>query len=278
MTPQTETSITIRHITRAAEMRAVEDLQKEVWGVPDLEVVPLSQLVAATEAGGVVLGAFDTENLVGFVYGFASYENGRVGHHSHMLAVKPEYRNLNLGERLKRAQREYVLSQGIAEMTWTFDPLQSLNAYFNFNKLGVVSDRYIVDFYGADGASFLHQNGTDRLWVTWHLNSRRVKERIEKKAPSVDFENVKTLVELGENDVPRMAGFNKILIDEQVAIEIPSNINELQKRNVALAVEWREATRAAFTVALNQGYVVKEFYRASRVGRKHGVYLLNWKE
>ena len=267
-------SIEIRQITTAAEMRAVENLQKEVWGIPDIEVVPLSQLAAATAAGGVLLGAFDGENLVGFAYGFPSFENGRTAHHSHMLAVKPAYREFNLGYRLKLAQREYVLSQGISEMSWTFDPLQSLNAYFNFDKLGVVSSRYIVDFYGADAASFLHQNSTDRLWVTWQLDSIRVKERIEKKVPAVEFETVKRLVKLSENDVPSVADFAENLFDEKVSIEIPANINELQKQNIESAARWREATRKAFTSALNQGYIVKEFCRIKRNDRNCGAYLL----
>jgi predicted GNAT superfamily acetyltransferase len=71
--------ITIREINELAEMRAVEELQKETWGIPDLDVVPLTQLVAAKEAGGVLIGAFDDETLVGFVYGFPSFEHGEAG-------------------------------------------------------------------------------------------------------------------------------------------------------------------------------------------------------
>src|SRR5688572_29010558 len=130
------TNIIVRDIEGQRELRAVEELQKDVWEVPDLDVVPLTQLVAAQAAGGVLLGAFDGDNLVGFAYGFVGFEDERITHHSHMLAVRPDYRNFNLGQRLKMAQRERVLSQGINLMTWTFDPLQSLNAYFNFSKLG----------------------------------------------------------------------------------------------------------------------------------------------
>lgn len=272
MIPEMKTSIEIRPITSRTEMRAVENLQKEVWGMPDLDVVPLTHLAAAVEAGGVLLGAFDGEILAGFAYGFASYENGRAGHHSHMLGVRPEYRNLNLGEKLKKAQREHVLNRGLSEMTWTFDPLQSLNAYFNFSKLGVVSDRYIVDFYGADAASFLHRNSTDRLWVTWHLDSERVRERIEKKAEAVDTEDVKMLVRLGETDVPQV--FDLPESDGQMVIEIPPDINELQKRDAGLAIEWREATRRAFTKALAKGCTVREFYRGKRGEQTFGAYLL----
>src|SRR5215211_6507856 len=106
-------NITIREIDDIAEMRAVEELQKEIWGIPDLDVVPLTHLVAAKEAGGVLIGAFDGETVVGFVYGFPSFEHGDIGHHSHMLAVKPAYRNFELGRRLKLAQREHVMAQQI---------------------------------------------------------------------------------------------------------------------------------------------------------------------
>lgn len=267
-----ETQIEIRPILEISEMLPVEDLQREVWGVPDIEVVPASHLKAAVEAGGVLLGAFDKEDQVGFAYGFVSYEKGQMAHHSHMLAVKPEYRNFNLGEKLKLAQREFVMNQGITLMSWTFDPLQSLNAYFNFSKLGVIADRYIVNFYGGEAASFLHQNGTDRFWVSWHLNSQRVIERIDKRITNDGLENVKRIVELDKNDSPNIV--NLIENDQQIAIEIPVNINEIQSHNPELAIQWREATRAAFLEALAENYIVKEFYRGQRGEQKFGIYLL----
>ncbi len=268
-------SIVIREIQGTAAMRAIEQLQKEIWGIPDLDVVPVSQLVAAVAAGGVLLGAFDNDKLVGFAFGFAGYEHGRTTHHSHMLGVLPAYRNFNVGYRLKLAQRAYVLGQGIDVMTWTFDPLQSLNAYFNFGRLGVISDRYLVNFYGEDAASFLHGNGTDRLWVTWLLKSRRVGLRLEGADNAVDIFEVKPLVELGENNVPRRNDPNDCLSLDQAAIEIPGDINELERQNRKVAIEWREATRWAFTEAIGNGYVVNGFNRFERNGRKSGTYRLS---
>ena len=279
MIPKMGASLAIRKIITNAEMRAVENLQKEVWGIPDLDVVPVTQLVAAAAAGGVLLGAFDRETLVGFAYGFVSYENGRTAHHSHMLAVKPEYRNFNLGERLKRVQREYVLSQGITEMSWTFDPLQSLNAYFNFNKLGVVSDRYIVNFYGEDAASFLHRNGTDRLWVTWLLNSRHVSERIGGvNNPAPEIEGVVPLVQIEKDDSPRQNDSTDNLSGDYVLIEIPADINELERQNSELAAVWRAVTRLAFTKALSSGYLVENFYRRRSGGQQISTYYLSRKK
>jgi predicted GNAT superfamily acetyltransferase len=227
-------NIRIREIDEPAEMRAVEELQKEVWGIPDLDVVPLTHLVAAKEAGGVLIGAFDGETLVGFVYGFPSLERGQLAHHSHMLAVKPAYRNFDLGRRLKFAQRDHVRAQGIELISWTFDPLQSLNAHFNFNKLGVIADRYLPNFYGEDPASFLHQTGTDRLWVSWFLSRERGK-------PTADA--------------------------DQVAIEIPSDINALMEHSPETALKWRAETRRAFMDALKAGYIVTSFVREEKAGK-----------
>src|SRR5688572_8341712 len=188
-------SINIREVESVAEIRQVEELQRIVWGIPDIEVVPLSQLMAARSSGGVLLGAFDGELMAGFAYGFVGLEHGRTVHHSHMLAVRKEYRKHDLGFRLKAAQREYVLAQGIERMTWTFDPLQSLNAHFNFGKLGVVSNKYYINYYGEEAASFLHQNGTDRLWVTWLLKTERVIEKLKGNAAGVRPDGVPVLVE-----------------------------------------------------------------------------------
>ncbi len=278
MTAAEKSDIVIRDVSGQAEIRAVEELQKEVWGISDLDVVPTTQFVAAQAAGGVLLGAFDGEILVGFVYGFPGYEHGLATHHSHMLAVKPEYRNYNLGAKLKLAQREYVLKQGITVMSWTFDPLQSPNAYFNFNKLGVISDRYFINFYGEEAASFLHRNGTDRLWVTWLLSSRRVKERIggtNDDAP--EFDDAFPLVQIEKDNSPCLNDSADGLSGEFVLIEIPADIGELEQQSSELAAVWRTATRAAFTKAFSSGYVVENFYRRSRDGRQISTYYLSRK-
>lgn len=246
-------NIRIRAIDAIGEMHAVEELQKEVWGIPDLDVVPLTQLVAAKEAGGVLIGAFDGDELVGFVYGFPSYERGQLAHHSHMLAVKPAYRNFDLGRRLKLAQRDQVITQGIELISWTFDPLQSLNAHFNFNKLGVIADRYLTDFYGEDAASFLHQTGTDRLWVSWFVSRKRAPVHVDVGP---------VLLCVGADESPERG--DSISDQDQVAIEIPANVDELPHET---ALKWRAETRWAFTEALKAGYVVDSFVRAGRGGK-----------
>jgi predicted GNAT superfamily acetyltransferase len=269
--------IVIRDIEGVSELRAVEALQKEVWGSDDLDVVPLTLLVASRAVGATLIGAYDDGSLVGFVYGFTGYEHGQVTHHSHMLAVRPAYRNHKLGFKLKLAQRESVLAQGIKHITWTFDPLQSLNAHLNFGKLGVVADTYKTDFYGEATSSFLHQIGTDRLWVTWLLDSQRVRDRLQ------DGIVEKTLFEL--TDVPVLVQASSAGLPESfenfsgpnLAIEIPWDINLLQREQPRLALEWREATRSAFRKALDAKYVVEEFGSLTRNDQQVGVYLLGFR-
>lgn len=269
------TNIIVRDIEGQRELRAVEELQKEVWGIPELDVVPLTQLVAAQASGGVLLGAFDGENLVGFAYGFVGFEDERVTHHSHMLAVRPDYRNFNLGQKLKMAQRERALSQGINLMTWTFDPLQSLNAYFNFSKLGVFSDRYLINFYGEDAPSFLHRTGTDRLWVTWDLASSHFQKRVDEKKFKEDFGQIAPLVKVGVDEFPLSGDLDEGLKGERAFVEIPANINDLVKRTDGSAEKWRESTRRAFTEAIKKGFLVENFHRTNRGDQKFGVYSLS---
>ena len=262
-------------------MRDVESLQKEVWACDDRDIVPFTLLVATREIGAILVGAFDGPFLVGFAYSLVGREDERMVHHSHMLAVRPTYRNLNLGYKLKLAQRDRALAQGIKRMTWTFDPLQSLNAYFNFAKLGVVSDTYKMNFYGEATSSPLHQigNGADRLWVTWPLDSRRVQGRLQAKDQSrtlnFDLAAIACLVQVGPNNVPQRSQSSEVPGQKDVAIEIPADINALQRERPEVAGDWREATRWAFSEAMASGYQIEDFSGATRHDQPVGVYLLS---
>ena len=270
--------IEIRSIDTIPLMRGVEELQKEVWGPHD--VVPLTHLVAAKEVGGILIGAYDGDELVGFVYGFVGQEDGHVLIHSHMLAVKPTHRDHHLGYRLKLAQREAALASGFTRITWTFDPLQSRNAHLNFARLGTLADQYKLNFYGVESPSPLHRHvGTDRLWVSWLLKSRRVRERLAQVSGAEPLpsspDQTATLVRFETDGSPGTTLLDETRKPAHLLIEIPGDIGSLQQHDPELARAWRAATRQAFTSALSSGYLVEEFYRQSRSGRPFGVYLLS---
>jgi predicted GNAT superfamily acetyltransferase len=223
------TNIIIRDIESLAEMREVEQLQRDIWGVEDRDVYPALALKPQKEVGAILMGAFTEDRMVGFVFGFPGILNGETIIHSDMLGILPQYRSHNLGYLLKCAQRDAAIKLGVKRITWTFDPLQSRNAYFNFHKLGVIADKYYVDYYGVT-SSFLHRHGTDRLWVTWLLESERVQARLSGAARGADL--------IHEGDI---------------VIEIPRELTADHEH-------WRLTTREAFTHALADGYVVEDFF------------------
>jgi predicted GNAT superfamily acetyltransferase len=141
-------------------------------------------MIAAQHVGAILVGAFDGAELIGFVYGFPGFEGEHRVIHSDMLAVKESWRDRGVGRVLKLAQRDAAVARGVDRITWTFDPLQTRNAFLNLEKLGATADRYLRDFYGTT-SSPLHAGGTDRLWVTWHLHGRpRFDESAERIAVS----------------------------------------------------------------------------------------------
>jgi len=273
---------TIRDIERLSELECMVRLEKEVWGLADADVTPLTLAIALRAAGAVSLGAFDRGELVGFALAFPSLEQGRPGLHSHMLAVRSDWREHGLGYRLKLAQRERALALGVREMTWTFDPLRSRNAHLNFSKLGVISDTYKADFYGNQSSSPLFRNSTDRLWVRWHMADLRVEARLhggEARAQVLDsLRLLEPLVRFNGDGRPVLADVPRALGRQRVAIEIPGDIERIESNDTGRAREWRLLTRQAFTEALGAGFVVKEFCRSIRGQQGPGAYLLERRE
>lgn len=270
--------LTIRELNSVEDLRKAIQLEQEVWQLQAADVTPLTTAIASRAAGAFWLGAFDGQNLVGIAYAFPSLHDGYVGFHSHLLAVKGSHQNRGIGYRLKLIQRERALSLGVGEITWTFDPLRSRNAHLNFTRLGVVSRKYIPDFYGPQTSSPLHVNGTDRLWVTWELGSRRVEERLrggDTRAETLDtLRHLEPLVRFNGDGVPAIGDAAVAISRRRVAIEVPGDIDRMEQEDLPLAREWRLATRKTFSAALNANFVVKEFCRSIRGNQGPGAYIL----
>jgi len=273
-----KTAISIRDLESIQDIEAVLRLEKEVWAFEDVDVTPLTLAVALKAAGSILLGAFDGLELVGFSFAVPSFEHGRVGFHSHTLAVRLSYQSQGVGYQLKVAQRLRALALGIKTVTWTFDPLRSRNAHLNFSRLGVMSDSYRINFYGEQTSSPLHTNGTDRLWVTWHLSDPTVEERLKGKdfRPEVldALAHVEPLVRFNGDGNPAEGDLASALSRQRVAIEIPGDMDRIERDQKDLAQRWRAATRRAFTESIAAGFIVKEFCRSIRGKQGPGAYLL----
>lgn len=262
-------AIEIRPIQTQEEYRAAERMQHEVWGLDALGTVPHHLLLTAQKNGGVLLGAFDTSaeaggRLIGFVFGFVGLTaDGRVKHCSHMAGVHPDYQSQKLGYRLKLAQREQVLAQGIDLVTWTYEPLESRNANLNFRKLGAICRIYQRDMYGEMNNTLYAGLPSDRFQVEWPVASERVARRMAgdwrgPSLPSLARAGVPVVNRALEGDPPRPADGWRALEGDRLLVEIPSDFQGIKAVDMALARAWRLHTRALFEAAFARGYTVTD--------------------
>jgi predicted GNAT superfamily acetyltransferase len=269
--------IIVQPLVDLAALHEVEVLQRAIWGMPPEGIVPAHQLLAATSAGGVVLGARTSSDglLVGFSYGFVGQREGRLLFYSHMTGVHRDFRGAAIGFRLKCAQRDFVLAQGIDRIVWTYDPLLAANSYFNLHKLGAVAQRYYVNYYGEMDDELNRRLPSDRLEVDWWLRTLRVERAIGGNRQEHRWEDsvpVLTAHLLGRVLAPELPRFE---VDAPVLrIEIPTAGGALKTDDADLAPRWRAATREIFLHYFTRGYRAVDFLHAPSSDRPLGGYLL----
>src|SRR5450432_2037958 len=182
--------IQIRECATITEFDACINLQREFFGLPDLEISPRRHLIVSRQAGGWTLGSFVGDRLVGFVHHLVAVQNGEVAGYSHMMAVAADYQNKGVGAQLKWAQRERALSEGRSFIKWTWEPMRARNAHFNLNRLGAIVEAYAENFYGTDYLIGQAQQSdtrrgidSDRLFASWHLGADRVADLARGRQP-----------------------------------------------------------------------------------------------
>lgn len=268
----------IRPLTTLDDCRKVVALEKLVWGYSDAEdVVPAPVLIVTIKRGGILLGGFDASGeMKGFVYSIPALKDGRLIQWSHMLGVTADAREGGLGARLKLAQREAALAMRIDLIEWTYDPLQALNAHFNFTKLGAVVEEYEENIYGESSSPLHRGTPTDRFVAQWHLTRPHVERRIAAAGPLMRDALLASAPVL---NVSRWAGewlepgpVIRGATERRVLVEIPMDFSDMQTRRPELALDWRLATREIFMAYFSRGYRAVDFFLSRPARRGH--YLL----
>jgi len=220
----------IRPCRGIAEFEACIAVERAVWQSSDVDIIPIPLFVVASETGGQVLGAFHGTDLVGFTLAIAGWRARKPFLHSHMTAVLDGYRDRGIGRRLKLFQREDALARGISLVEWTFDPLVTKNAYFNFMRLGAIARRYLPNAYGITTSPLHGSLPTDRLVAEWHLRSDRVLRLLA-----------------GKQVIPPTT-------KKAVRITIPGDVEALRSSDPSRAHDLQSAVRAEFLKWLGKGY------------------------
>ncbi|MEP7364936.1 MAG: GNAT family N-acetyltransferase [Acidobacteriota bacterium] len=181
---QSNANIVVKALQQPAEMDEAVELQKQIWGFEDVDLLPARLFVVATKIGGQAFGAYDGSRMVGYCLAIPGLKpGGRFYLHSHMLGVLDGYRDKGVGKKLKLAQRDDALARGVSLMEWTFDPLQIKNAFFNMERLGCVVRRYVRNQYGITSSLFDQGMPTDRCTAEWWLNHPRVVQTLAGTPP-----------------------------------------------------------------------------------------------
>ncbi len=216
-------TILVRHCHGIEEFESCVSLERAVWKSADIDLVPVPLFVVAAETGGQVLGAFQGQDLIGFTMAVAGWRNHKPFLHSHMTAVSDAHRDRGIGRLLKSFQRDDALARGISLVEWTFDPLATKNAYFNFMRLGAFARRYIPNAYGITTSPLHASLPTDRLIAEWHLRSPRVCRALAGKQP------------------------DPAIGKKAVRISVPKTLEALRAADPAKAARMQSEIRAQFT-------------------------------
>jgi predicted GNAT superfamily acetyltransferase len=268
----------IKIIENIAEMHAAVEIQRLVWQESDTDIIPAHLMNSAVHNGGLLIGAYADQELVGFVFGFPGFystpDGPRLKHYSSILGVRPEWQGRGIGFALKRAQWQMVRHQGIDRITWTFDPLLSRNAWLNITRLGAVCNTYHCDFFGQMQDALNQGLPSDRFDVDWWVNSQRVNRRLSRRRRNalslnhflVGGAGIINAMDVDAHDPVaggQLAGIK--LGSDQIflLVEIPTDFQALKRSDPQVAARWRIQTRLVFEGLFKAGYIVTDFVRSS---------------
>ena len=249
--------IRIRSMTDLADFRRCEELQREAWGFEDLDIVPAPMFTIAAHHGGIVMGAYDGNLMIGFVYSLPALLDKEWIQYSHMLAVVKAYRRHRIGLRLKAAQGRAAMAAGFKTIAWTYDPLQARNASLNLGRLGAEAGDYYVNLYGETSSPLHHGLPTDRLLARW-MPGRAKRARWKPNAGDAPI-----IYDCSKKDFLRGRAFR---------FAIPADIEDLKSIDSEAALDWQQRLRGVFLAAFKKGFRAVDFQFDK--DKKLGHYLL----
>ncbi len=261
-TSRDSAAITIRPIHDPAELRACQDVQRRTWGITeDGYVVPVATLAAASAYGGLVLGAFDGDRLVGFSFAFRGVLDGMPILYSQLTGVLPEAQGGGTGRRIKQWQRTWARAQGLSLVAWAFDPLQAMNAHYNLVALGAVATHYHPNFYGPREDALNPGLPTDRLLCVWSTTDPLLAKP-DPRDGETTFAVRSWHMHGGGPGVSVSPAADIWAKARYIGIEIPRDLKSVHPHGPKLLEDWQAAVRLAFIEGFAAGYRAMTFRRS----------------
>ena len=258
-------AFSIVELTDLEDLRKLADLFADVWGRPGEPSLTSDVLKALAHSGNYVCGAYTDTRLVGGLVGwFGGVPPHELHLHSHILGVVAGKEAHGLGFELKQHQRRWCLERELKVIEWTTDPLVRRNAYFNLTKLGAEAHRYLVNVYGEMTDEINAGEESDRLLISWRLDSPSAEAAAAGRGPEPPLEQLRkdgaaevlVVGKAGEPVATFDSSSSSPLSARVLLCQVPDDIVSLRRSDPALARAWRVALRKAFTEALDSGYEV----------------------
>jgi predicted GNAT superfamily acetyltransferase len=254
----------ISELHELADLRELEGLFTSIWETPEGPLVNCDILRALSHSGNYVVGARVGNRLVGGLVGWLGGVPPHELHmHSHVLGVVADSQVRRLGFALKQHQRGWCLERGVKVVEWTTDPLVRRNVYFNLYKLGARAREYLVNFYGVMTDGLNAGEESDRLLISWQLDSTQAEAAAAGRATEREVEVLRRdgaaiVLSIGTAGEPvGESSSARVLI-----CQVPEDIVALRRADPAMAHSWRVAVRRALGDALAAGYRVTGATRA----------------
>ncbi|MGC8687017.1 MAG: hypothetical protein ACP5SF_05635 [Thermoplasmata archaeon] len=242
------------------DIRKGVDVIKDAWGAEDLTTVLKDFLIGIKSNGGLVLLAYEGEEVLGISFAYTGYKKNSIYLYSHMTGLKQKYKYTGIGLELKKAQRNWALEHNFRLISWTFDPLQGLNSNFNLRKLGAIVKTYDRNHYGTMVDSLNYGLRSDRVVAEWCITSKEVENRLSGKFHY--YENLEdAIITVEKNEYRIVKKINKDIRSDTFRIEIPNDITYIKNKNLDDAISWRDYTAEIYEHYFSKGYALIDFYR-----------------
>jgi chorismate synthase len=287
------TQITIRKLLLEEEFEAAFAIQSRLPEFCKVGLIPSYYMKLVGSRGGLVLGCFDKNQLVGYNFAFPCVSSSLgIYLFADSMGFLPAYQRKHLGYYVKKLQYSLAITMRIRYIVWTYDPLKGVNANINIRKLGARIVQYLPEQYKTMGTTCdLAKNRLqktvpeDRFEVCWDVLSDEVKRRMENPYcssrdeidqipiinPTLQMEVARHQTGLCLKEKPDlMQKIASIQYDYQSPVlrfEIPINYNDIEEREPSLAIDWRIKSRQVFQKYFQNSYQIEEFCHQKKTRR-----------
>ena len=241
----------IKRITDADEIKKILPVISSAWGMPDLSAALKDTINAMRFHGGLVLAAYSGSKIIGMQFSFPGYRKGKVYLYSHMTGVSEDNKYSGVGRMLKLYQKEWALDHSFDLIAWTYDPVRSLNAYFNLAKLGAISRNLLHNFYGTMEDSLNRGIPTHRLVAEWWIKK-------DKFYPIPQHDEY-AIIEKSGSPI-----FNYDLDERElkvITVGLPTDFSEIQKNDLSSAVRIKQSISSILEDLFSRGYIAFDFLK-----------------